>query len=83
MVRMPSYEEISKQQQATWALGNFQAIAGGTVLAGELLCDAVGLRAGNKVLDVATGSGNTALSAAKESLPCYGNRFRTSPFGNG
>ena len=35
------------------------------VVMGERLCEAVDLRAGEKVLDVATGSGNTALSAAR------------------
>jgi SAM-dependent methyltransferase len=32
---------------------------------GELLCDAVDVHAGQTVLDVATGSGNTALAAAR------------------
>lgn len=32
---------------------------------GELLCEAVDLRSGVRVLDVATGSGNTAISAAR------------------
>jgi ubiquinone/menaquinone biosynthesis C-methylase UbiE len=32
---------------------------------GELLCEAVDVRSGQKVLDVATGSGNTAISAAR------------------
>ena len=32
---------------------------------GELLCEAVDLRSGDKVLDVATGSGNAAISAAR------------------
>ena len=32
---------------------------------GERLCEAVDLRSGQKVLDVATGSGNTAISAAR------------------
>jgi SAM-dependent methyltransferase len=31
----------------------------------ELLCEAVDLRPGQRVLDVATGSGNTALAAAR------------------
>jgi ubiquinone/menaquinone biosynthesis C-methylase UbiE len=35
------------------------------VIIGEQLCEAVDLRAGDKVLDVATGSGNTAISAAR------------------
>jgi SAM-dependent methyltransferase len=35
------------------------------VLMGERLCEAVDLRPGARVLDVATGSGNTALAAAR------------------
>jgi len=35
------------------------------VIVGELLCEAVDVHAGQKVLDVATGSGNTALAAAR------------------
>ncbi len=38
----------------------------------ELLCEAVDLRPGQKVLDVATGSGNTALSAARRSCDATG-----------
>ncbi len=34
-------------------------------IVGELLCESVDLRAGQDVLDVATGSGNTALAAAR------------------
>ncbi len=59
------YEEVMKRQRATWSAGNFTALAGVTVLVGELLCEAVGLRPGQRVLDVCTGSGNTALSAAR------------------
>jgi ubiquinone/menaquinone biosynthesis C-methylase UbiE len=37
----------------------------GLLIISELLCEAVDLRPGEKVLDVATGSGNTALAAAR------------------
>jgi ubiquinone/menaquinone biosynthesis C-methylase UbiE len=36
-----------------------------TPLMSELLCEAAELRAGHRVLDVATGSGNTAIAAAR------------------
>ena len=35
------------------------------ILVGELLCEAVDVHPGEAVLDVATGSGNTALAAAR------------------
>ena len=67
---------IKLQQQRTWATGDFAVIGWNTVFPGELMCEAVGLRAGQRVLDVAMGSGNTALSAARE--PPIGFRFATS-----
>lgn len=58
-------EAIKKRQQVTWASGDFSRIAATSVLVGELLCEALDLRPGQRVLDVATGSGNTALAAAR------------------
>ena len=43
-----------------------------TAFPGELMCEAAGLRAGQKVFDVATGSGNTALSAARRNCEAVG-----------
>lgn len=65
-----SHAALKARQQATWASGDFAAVdfaAVGTMItiAGELLCESVDLRAGQDVLDVATGSGNTALAAAR------------------
>ena len=56
---------IKKQQQAMWASGNYSAV--GTLLqpVGEYLADSIGLRAGERVLDIATGNGNVALAAAR------------------
>ena len=59
------YQDQIQCQRDTWSAGDFTAIGGMTVLVGELLCEDVDLRAGQRVLDVATGSGNTALSAAR------------------
>jgi ubiquinone/menaquinone biosynthesis C-methylase UbiE len=58
-------EAIKEKQQKTWASGNYAMIGNPLVIMGERLCEAVDLRAGEKVLDVATGSGNTAISAAR------------------
>ena len=62
---MADFNAIKNQQQRAWATGDFAMIAWNTVFPAELLCEAVALRAGQKVLDVATGSGNAALSAAR------------------
>ncbi|MGH3145268.1 MAG: class I SAM-dependent methyltransferase [Rubrobacter sp.] len=58
-------EAIKEKQQKTWASGNYAVIGNQLVIMGERLCEAVDLRSGQKVLDVATGSGNTAISAAR------------------
>jgi ubiquinone/menaquinone biosynthesis C-methylase UbiE len=56
---------IKEKQQKTWASGNYAVIGNSLVIMGERLCEAVDVRSGQKVLDVATGSGNTAISAAR------------------
>src|SRR5919202_6385375 len=55
---------IKDRQQKTWTSGDYERIGNTLVIMGELLCEAVDVHAGDKVLDVATGSGNTAISAA-------------------
>ncbi len=56
---------IKQRQQATWASGDY-AILGTTLqIVGENLAEAVDLRAGEQVLDVAAGNGNATLAAAR------------------
>lgn len=61
----PDLAAIKTRQQATWASGDFSAVATLIVPVAERLCDAADLRAGTRVLDVATGSGNAAIAAAR------------------
>lgn len=56
---------IKQRQQQTWASGDYAVVGSPLVIMGELLCEAVDLRAGQRVLDVASGNGNAALSAAR------------------
>jgi ubiquinone/menaquinone biosynthesis C-methylase UbiE len=63
---------VKARQQQVWATGDFAMIGWNTVFPGEILCEAVGLRAGQAVLDVATGSGNTALAAARRNCDAVG-----------
>ena len=56
---------IKSRQQIAWSAGNY-AIVGTTLqIVGESLCEALDLRAGQKVLDVAAGNGNATLAAAR------------------
>jgi SAM-dependent methyltransferase len=56
---------IKERQQAAWASGDYAAVGSRLLLPAELLCEAVDLRAGERVLDVACGNGNAALAAAR------------------
>lgn len=61
----PDFAAIKAKQQQTWATGDY-AVIGATILyMAETLCEAMDLRAGQRVLDVAGGSGNAALAAAR------------------
>src|SRR2546423_6373124 len=60
-----AFAEIKSRQQKAWSTGNY-AIVGTTLqIVGENLCEAVDLRAGSRVLDVAAGNGNATLAAAR------------------
>src|SRR5687768_2369516 len=56
---------IKHRQQATWSSGDYAVIGTTLSITGELLCEAVDLRAGQRVLDVAAGNGNATLAAAR------------------
>ena len=62
---MVDYEAVTARQQQMWATGDFHRIGVTTVVVGERLVRAVGVRAGQQVLDVAAGAGNTSLAAAR------------------
>lgn len=56
---------VKTKQQAMWASGDFSVIGSTLQIVGETLCEAVDLRAGQRVLDVAAGNGNASLAAAR------------------
>jgi SAM-dependent methyltransferase len=56
---------IKTRQQAAWSAGDYAEIGTRLQLVGESLCEAVDLRAGSRVLDVAAGNGNASLAAAR------------------
>jgi SAM-dependent methyltransferase len=59
------YAAITARQQKVWSAGDYSVVAARIQVISELLCDAADIRAGSRVLDVAGGSGNTALAAAR------------------
>jgi SAM-dependent methyltransferase len=61
----PDLEALKARQRAAWSSGDY-AIVGTTLqIVGEELCEALDVRAGQRVLDVAAGNGNVALAAAR------------------
>ena len=61
----PDFAAIKQRQQATWASGDFAVIGTTLQIVGESLAEAVDVRAGDRVLDVAAGNGNATLAAAR------------------
>jgi ubiquinone/menaquinone biosynthesis C-methylase UbiE len=61
----PDFGAIKQRQQQAWASGDFAVVAARIVLVADQLCDTADLHAGWRVLDVATGSGNAAIAAAR------------------
>ena len=56
---------VKARQQGAWASGDYSVVGTTLQIVGEALCEAVDLRAGQKVLDVAAGNGNASLAAAR------------------
>src|SRR5205085_9093316 len=58
-------DAIKARQQAAWSSGDYAVVGTTLQIVGETLCEALDLRAGSRVLDVAAGNGNATLAAAR------------------
>ena len=61
----PDLATVKHNQQRAWASGDYAAVAARIQSIAEQLVDDADLAAGSRVLDVATGSGNAAIAAAR------------------
>ena len=68
----PDLAAIKRRQQATWASGDYHMIGTQILIVSELLIEALDLHSTERVLDVATGSGNAALAAARRGCSVIG-----------
>src|SRR3954464_14856621 len=59
------FAAVKIRQQAAWSTGNYAVVGTTLQIVGEALCEALDLRAGSRVLDVAAGNGNATLAAAR------------------
>jgi ubiquinone/menaquinone biosynthesis C-methylase UbiE len=62
-------------QQGAWSAGDYRPLGAKMLPAAEALCEAAGIRGGMRVLDVATGTGNAALAAARRGCDAVGLDF--------
>lgn len=61
----PDLQALKARQQAAWSAGDYAVVGTTLQIVGETLCEALDLRAGETVLDVAAGNGNATLAAAR------------------
>jgi ubiquinone/menaquinone biosynthesis C-methylase UbiE len=61
----PDLVAIKGRQRTAWSAGDYAVVGTTLQIVGENLCEALDLRAGQKVLDVAAGNGNATLAAAR------------------
>lgn len=68
MIRQPDQPDlkaIKTRQQGAWSSGDYAVVGTTLQIVGEELCEALDIRSGQKVLDVAAGNGNVSLAAAR------------------
>ena len=61
----PDLAALKATQKAAWSSGNYAVIGTTLQIVGEGLCEAIDLRPGSRVLDVAAGNGMMSLAAAR------------------
>jgi ubiquinone/menaquinone biosynthesis C-methylase UbiE len=61
----PDLGALKARQHGAWSSGDYAVVGTTLQIVGEELCEAIDIRAGQKVLDVAAGNGNATLAAAR------------------
>jgi ubiquinone/menaquinone biosynthesis C-methylase UbiE len=65
LIPAPDLAAVKSRQQGAWSSGDYAVIGTLLQIVGEELCEALDIRSGQKVLDVAAGNGNVSLAAAR------------------
>ena len=58
-------DAVKARQRGAWSSGDYAVVGTTLQIVGEDLCEALDIRAGQRVLDVAAGNGNASLAAAR------------------
>jgi len=61
----PDLSAMKAEQHAAWSSGDYAVVGATLQIVGESLCEAMDLRSGQTVLDVAAGNGNVTLAASR------------------
>lgn len=61
----PDLAGLKARQHSAWSAGDYAMVGTTLQIVGEQLCEALDLRGGQRVLDVAAGNGNASLAAAR------------------
>jgi ubiquinone/menaquinone biosynthesis C-methylase UbiE len=61
----PDLAAVKTRQHGAWSSGDYAVVGTTLQIVGEELCEALDVRSGQKVLDVAAGNGNVSLAAAR------------------
>lgn len=69
---MTDFTELKKKQRATWALGEYDRIADGLTISTDQTLRVARVRPGERVLDLATGTGITAIAARERGAKVTG-----------
>lgn len=67
--------ELKAKQQKAWGSGDYAKVGQKLVIVAEQLCETMDIRGGSRVLDVACGTGNAALAAARRNCDVTGLDF--------
>ncbi|MFY9270980.1 MAG: methyltransferase domain-containing protein, partial [Candidatus Manganitrophaceae bacterium] len=69
---LTDFTELKKKQRATWALGEYDRIADGLTISTDQTLRVAKIRPGERVLDLATGTGITAIAARERGADVTG-----------
>lgn len=69
---MTEFTELKKKQRETWALGEYDRIADGLTISTDQTMRVARIRPGENVLDLATGTGITAIAARERGAKVTG-----------
>lgn len=72
----PDLEEIKSKQRVMWGSGDYGSVAAHIVYMSERMAEDLDLSAGQRVLDVATGTGNAAIASARRGAHVVGIDFQ-------